>query len=63
MPVDYVCRTCRGTNVVRDAWAEWDAEAQQWVLGTVFDYAHCHNCEGETRLIEIELRTREPTVD
>ena len=61
MPVDYVCRTCRGANIARDAWAEWDAEAQAWVLGAVFDHTHCHDCEGETRLIEVELRTREPT--
>jgi hypothetical protein len=28
---------------------------QAWVLRTVFDYAHCHACDGETRLVEIPI--------
>lgn len=38
-----------------DAWADWDAEQQDWVLRAVFDYAHCHACDGETNLVEREI--------
>ena len=47
-----VCAHCGGTNVGRDAYAEWDEAAQRWTLGTVFDNADCQDCEGETSIIE-----------
>lgn len=47
-----VCRECGGTNVMRDAWAVWDEEAQDWDLGSVFDAAHCDDCDGEVSLEE-----------
>jgi hypothetical protein len=53
--IDIICGTCGGRNVARDAWASWDVARQDWVLGAVFDYGHCHDCEGETRLIEVAL--------
>lgn len=53
--VDIVCRTCGGNSVSRDAWAEWDGDAQEWVLGSVFDYAYCHDCDDETQLDEVAL--------
>lgn len=55
MRVSYICKTCGSDNVSRDAWADWDAREQQWVLRCAFDYAHCHDCDGETRL-EIDLK-------
>lgn len=48
--VGVVCSNCRSANVARDAWATWDMSTQQWVLGAVFDYGHCHDCDGEARL-------------
>lgn len=59
--VDYVCNMCGGNTVTRDAWAEWDAAAQAWSLGSAFDYAFCHDCEEETNLVEVDLATHEPT--
>jgi hypothetical protein len=56
MKVEYICGICGSNHISRDAWADWDAETQQWVLGAVFDYAHCHACEGETSLKEREVR-------
>jgi hypothetical protein len=50
-----ICGTCGSDEVSRDAWGEWNVEAQEWELRTVFDYAHCHRCDGETRLVEVEL--------
>lgn len=50
-----LCNQCGGSKVTRDAWAEWSVENQDWQLGAVYDYAFCHDCEGETRLVEVEL--------
>ncbi|WP_188054108.1 MULTISPECIES: hypothetical protein [unclassified Sphingosinithalassobacter] len=52
MALEYACERCGGTAVTRDAWAEWDVAAQAWVLSAVFDYAHCHECHRDTRLVE-----------
>lgn len=52
MKVTYICGICGSDQVSRDAWVDWDTATQQWVLGAVFDYAHCHGCEGKTHLVE-----------
>jgi Zn finger protein HypA/HybF involved in hydrogenase expression len=46
------CKNCGLENVLRDAWAEWDSETQQWVLSNVFDHAYCDNCESDTTILE-----------
>jgi len=51
--ISMVCRTCGSTNVMRDAWAVWDCETQEWTLGNVFDAAQCDDCDGETSLDEV----------
>ena len=51
--IDFICGSCGGNSVTRDACAEWDAGLQQWVLGAAFDYAFCHACEEETTLEEV----------
>lgn len=51
--VRMVCGTCGSQAVTRDAWAEWDADSQDWVLGAVYDYAYCHACDGDARIEEI----------
>lgn len=53
--IDIVCGECGGSNVSRDAWADWSIEEQDWVLGAVFDYGHCQDCDGESSLEEVEL--------
>jgi hypothetical protein len=50
-----ICERCGSTQVTRDAWAEWREEAQEWVLGMVFDHAFCHACEKKTRVAERPL--------
>jgi hypothetical protein len=49
-----VCGSCGSEKVLRDAWAEWDIESQEWVLQNVFDYAFCEACDSETAVEEIE---------
>jgi hypothetical protein len=53
--LNMVCETCGSELVTRDAWAEWDKEAQEWVLAAVYDYAFCHMCQGETRIQQVPL--------
>ena len=53
-----VCDDCGTTDVMRDAWAVWDVETQNWVLGAVFDYGHCDRCGRETNIEERPLKRR-----
>jgi hypothetical protein len=45
------CRHCKGGDVLRDAFAEWDVELQKWALGAVFDQGYCQDCDGEATLV------------
>ena len=54
-PVRIVCAWCESDRVSRDAWADWDAERQAWVLGAVFDDGFCHQCGCVRRLAEVRL--------
>ena len=52
MAIRIVCRDCGSEDVARDAWASWDVERQEWVLGAVLDDGHCHRCEAPAKLVE-----------
>jgi hypothetical protein len=54
--VTYVCEACGSDLVTLDAWAEWDVEDQEWVLGATYDHTFCHKCEAETHALEVELK-------
>lgn len=49
MKYRYVCPECRSPHDLRfDAWAEWDAEKQEYVLHCVFtdsEQQWCEACE------------------
>jgi hypothetical protein len=49
--IEHACERCESTSVTRQAWAEWDAEGQCWVLATLFDYAFCLSCYKPTHLL------------
>ena len=51
------CGTCGSIDVVRDAWALWSVEQQKWELSDVSDYAFCGKCDGETTVVEEEIKT------
>ena len=59
--VRMICKTCGSDNIMHDAWAVWNAAAQEWQIGAVFDYMHCDRCEGETTIIEAPLGLQNPT--
>ena len=45
------CRRCHSPNVMRDAWAVWNAATQEWELGPIYDHSACDDC-GEEGCIE-----------
>lgn len=53
--IKIVCSDCGSDAVMRDAWATWDVDLQDWVLGNVFDQGHCEICECEVSLEEMPL--------
>lgn len=54
--VKYVCRECKNDNVSVDAYVDWNPITQEWTdIRAIFDEATCHECEGSTKLDEVEL--------
>ena len=47
------CTTCGGEDVVRDAWAAWDAVSGRWDLAALFDAAWCRDCDRPTTIDRI----------
>jgi hypothetical protein len=58
-----ICTRCGSDDILADAWAEWDVEAQQWVLRTTFDDKHCEACEGECRIKWVEAKDEDEDED
>jgi predicted RNA-binding Zn-ribbon protein involved in translation (DUF1610 family) len=54
--VQFYCKKCGSTDVVRDATAKWDVKKQQWVICGIQDMAYCNDCgeDGNTILKEIK---------
>lgn len=53
-----VCAMCGSTDVRADAYAEWDADTDQWVLHSTYDEKHCESCEIRTSLLEVDEATQ-----
>lgn len=45
--VIYSCPECGSPDVLRDAYAAWDPEENDWILYASFDYFICNNCDAE----------------
>lgn len=58
-----VCRTCGSSNVMRDAWAEWNPENGEWELGQVFDDGYCAKCEQSTKSFRWQKCGVDPVVE
>lgn len=54
------CARCHSTNVLRDAWATWNAEHQAWELGPIYDHSACDDCAAEDCIEEIPLTAAPP---
>jgi hypothetical protein len=47
----FICAACGSDDVLADAYASWDRDAQQWIVESLHDKgAYCAACDGETRL-------------
>ncbi|MEM6409919.1 MAG: hypothetical protein AAF683_00120 [Pseudomonadota bacterium] len=57
--VSIQCPECGSTNVVKDAAAAWDEDAQDWSLLSVYDSTTCQDCEYESdyRFKEVPIKT------
>ena len=41
------CTECGSHDILCDAYASWDIDAQEWVLLNTFDNSVCEDCGGE----------------
>ena len=39
-----VCHNCGSDDIVKDAWASWNVEKQEWELEDFFDDTFCRAC-------------------
>ncbi len=46
------CRSCGSTEILRDAYAIWDVDRQEWVLNSCYDLYRCENCEEESKRVD-----------
>lgn len=58
--ITYICSMCGSSDVLMDAWAEWDSEQQAWALHDTVTNSFCQRCHGETCLVEVELPVLTP---
>ena len=58
-----VCTECGSRDVMHDAWAVWDEEAQDWVLRETLDAATCEECDGPTYIVAVDYSTGIPLGD
>jgi hypothetical protein len=48
-----VCSECGSEQVLKDAYAIWSVEEQEWILHSTYDHADCEECGGECKVKEI----------
>lgn len=52
--IKFVCRTCGSDDVLADAFASWNADAQRWEVANVMDKgSFCNACEDERRIEQV----------
>ena len=54
------CSRCHSPNVMRDAWAVWNAATQEWELGPIFDHSACDDCGAEECIEEHAANGQQP---
>ncbi|MBC8315250.1 MAG: hypothetical protein H8E51_07080 [Bacteroidetes bacterium] len=53
--IQIICAKCGSDDVMKDAWAEWSVETQNWILHSVYDNTWCEKCEENCKVIEITI--------
>jgi hypothetical protein len=54
MNIQYICKHCGSSEVVFDAYAQWNPESQDFEIYNTFDDSWCQECEGANTVKTIE---------
>lgn len=46
------CESCGSIDILRDAWACWDADTQQWLLHSCYDPYRCETSDAEAKHVD-----------
>lgn len=46
------CTNCGSVDILRDAWAVWDVDTQQWVLHSCYDAYRCETCDAQSKRVD-----------
>ena len=46
------CSSCGSADILRDAWACWDVDTQQWVLHSCYDEYRCETCDVQSKHVD-----------
>lgn len=47
--IKWECKDCGSDAILKEAWAEWDVENQQWTLSSDYDEFFCEGCSSDDR--------------
>lgn len=54
--IGFKCASCGSEDVVKDAYAVWSEDDQEWVLDATYDNTDCNGCDSkDVSLEEYEL--------
>lgn len=45
MRIKFTCPHCGSEDILKDAWATWDIEKQEWTLHSHYHDYLCNDCE------------------
>ncbi len=45
------CTSCGSADILRDAYACWDVDTQQWVLHSCYDLFRCETCDAQSKRV------------
>ena len=46
------CTSCGSTDILRDAYACWDSDTQQWVLHSCYDDYRCEHFNAQSKHVD-----------
>lgn len=55
IPVKYACVACGSDDLLHDAWAGWNEDAQRFEVSSVHDMTRCNACDGEAKTVTVPI--------
>ena len=46
------CASCGSADILRDAYACWDVDTQEWVLHSCYDEYRCEACGAQSKHVD-----------